>query len=93
MLFKILKIDFSPKKVFVFLSYFFFFGRSKGAYTEWHIETSRSAIFRGVKGSRGLWRNMVARPGCLDAILLFLLKTTRFESWPAQAIVMSIQPY
>ena len=92
MLFKILKIDFSHKKVFVFSSYFFF-GRSKGAYRERHIETSLSAIFRGVKGSRGLSRNMVARPGCLDAILVFLLKTTRFESWPAQAIVMSIQPY
>ena len=93
MLFKILKRDFSHKKLFVFLSYFFFVAAQKGPIENDRLKLPASAIFRGVKGSRGLWRNKVARPGCLDAILLFLLKTTSFESWPAEAIVMSIQPY
>ena len=52
-----------------------------------------SAIFSSPKGSLGWWRNNVARPGCLDAILVFLLKTASFASRPAQAIVMSLQPY
>ena len=46
MLFKILKRDFSHKKLFVFLSTFFC-GRSKGAYREWQIETSCIRHFQG----------------------------------------------
>ena len=35
----------------------------------------------------------VIRLLALDAILVFLLKTTSFASWPVEVIVMSIQPY
>ena len=91
MLFKILKGDFSHKTLFVFLSTFFC--RSKEAIETDRLKLPGSAIFSGVKGSLGCWRNRVARPSCLDAILVFLLKTTSFQLWPAEAIVMSIQPY
>ena len=43
MLFKIVIRFFSHKKLFVFLSYFFF--SSKEAYREWQSETSRIRIF------------------------------------------------
>ena len=82
---------FFPQKIVRFLKYFFC--RSKEAYREWQIETSRICHFQRRERLSGRWRNRVARPSCLDAILVFLLKTTSIALWPAEAIVMSIQPY
>ena len=88
MLFKI------PKEIFPTEKYSFsiitFFAVQKRPIEVW---TSASAIFIGVQGFLGWWRNKVARSDCLEAILVFLLKTTSFPSWPAEAIVMSLQPY
>ena len=70
----------------------FFLPFKRGQKNDW-FELSSSAIFLSVQGSLGWWRNMVACPGCLLAILVFLLKTTSFVSWPAEAIVISIQLY
>ena len=88
MLFKI------PKEIFPTEKYSFsivtFFCRSKEAYRSLNF---RIRIFIGVQGFLGWWRNKVARSDCLEAILVFLLKTTSFPSWPAEAIVMSLQPY
>ena len=77
--------------MFAFLSSFFFFAVQKRP-IEWQIEITRNRHFSGVQGSLEWQRNKVAPSGCLDAILVFLLKTTSFESWPTEAIVMSIQP-
>ena len=75
----------------IFVSYsYFFFAVQKRPIEVW---TSASAIFIGVQGSLGWWRNEVARSDCLEAILVFLLKTTSFQLWPAEAIVISLQPY
>ena len=96
MLFKDFEKRFFFKKLFVFLSYFFFLTAQKGPIENETLKIPASAIFRDVKGSRELWHNKVARPGCLDAILVgffFKKKTTTFESRHAEAIVMSIQPY
>ena len=89
MLFKIPKEIF-PTEKYSFPIITFFFALQKRPIEVW---TSASAIFIGVQGSLGWWRNKVARSDCLEAILVFLLKTTSFPSWPAEAIVMSLQPF
>ena len=81
---------FGAEKRSFFSSFFLPFKR--GQKNDW-FELSSSTIFLGVQGSLGWWRNMVACPGCLLAILVFLLKTTSFVSWRAEAILMSIQLY
>ena len=84
------KIILAQKNVRSFSSFFLPFKR--GQKNDW-FKLYSSAIFLGVQGSLGWWRNMVAYHGCLHAILVFLLKTSSFVSWPAEAIVMSIQLY
>ena len=85
MLFKI------PKEIFPTEIYLVtFFSVQKGPIENDRLKIPASATFIGVQGSLGWWRNKIARPGCLDAILVFLLKTTSLESWPAEAIAMSI---
>ena len=78
---------FGAEKRSFFSSFFLPFKR--GQKNDW-FELSSSTIFLGVQGSL---RNMVACPGCLLAILVFLLKTTSFVSWRAEAILMSTQLY
>ena len=82
MLFKIQKVIFRTKNAHFFG---YFFGRSKKRPIEWRVRTSRVCNFHRLARLSGWWRIMVAERNSL-----FLLKTTSFASWLAEAIVMTI---